>query len=160
MKKITQFVCVWVVLLQGCTGAVSPLETNKDLVRRYVDEVLNQKKMDKMEGYFTPDFSNHTKAAGNSLSGLKNFLVTMNKAFPERKTTIQHLVAEGDKVIVLAEWEGVQFDTYFGVPASYKRLTTTTSDVFRISNGKIAEHWDVTDNLDIMLAIDAVKRVK
>jgi predicted SnoaL-like aldol condensation-catalyzing enzyme len=68
----------------------------------------------------------------------KQFLSGFFQRFPDSHTTIDHILAEDDKVLVMMT--GTATDSQTG-----KRVTIKVEDLFRIENGTIAEHWDVVD---------------
>jgi predicted SnoaL-like aldol condensation-catalyzing enzyme len=66
------------------------------------------------------------------------FLGGFFQRFPDSRTTIDHILAEDDKVMVMIT--GNATDNQTG-----KRVTMKAADSYRIENGTIAEHWDVVD---------------
>lgn len=58
--------------------------------------------------------------------------------FPDSRTTIDHIVAEGDEVFSMLTTTATNKQTG-------KRVTIKSADLYRIEDGKIAEHWDVVD---------------
>jgi predicted ester cyclase len=69
---------------------------------------------------------------------------------------IQELVAEGDTVVSRIQWTGTNDGPYEGRPATGNKLVFSTSDFFRIENGKIAERWDVVETLARAVALGLV----
>lgn len=125
-------------MLDG-TAAVTDLdktETNKTLVRSFVDDILVNGKMEKLAGYFDGDnYIQHNPQIGDGLSGLGKALGEMAKAGITMKySTIHKVLGEGNFVLVASE------GTFAGKPTSFY-------DLFRIQNGKIAEHWDTIETI-------------
>jgi predicted SnoaL-like aldol condensation-catalyzing enzyme len=106
--------------------------TNKTLVRAFVDEFYVQGRTDKVAGYFDGDhFIQHSPLLADGLSSLKAAVLTAAKAgVAMRYDTIHKVLGEGDMVLVLSEGR------LAGMPTAFY-------DLFRVENGKIAEHWDV-----------------
>ena len=73
----------------------------------------------------------------------KQFLSGFFQRFPDSHTTIDHILAEDDKVLVMMT--GTAIDNQTG-----KQVTIKAADLFRIENGTIAEHWDVVDRSEIV----------
>ncbi len=125
-------------MLDG-TAAVTDLdktETNKTLVRSFVDDILVNGKMEKLAGYFDGDnYIQHNPQIGDGLSGLGKALGEMAKAGITMKySTIHKVLGEGNFVLVASE------GTFAGKPTSFY-------DLFRVQNGKIAEHWDTIETI-------------
>jgi predicted ester cyclase len=56
-------------------------------------------------------------------------------------------MTDGDRVLVVAQVQGtIQGDLpQFGITGSGQKLDVSTSHIFRLEHGKIAEHWEVVD---------------
>jgi predicted ester cyclase len=52
---------------------------------------------------------------------------------------------------------GTQTDTLFGIPPTGKRVQVNQINIEEIKDGKIAEHWRVTDELSLMKQLGVVK---
>ena len=70
--------------------------------------------------------------------GFKEHRRTFFEQFPDSYTTIDHIVAEGDKVFVMLTTTGTNKQTD-------KRIIVKSANLYRIENGTIAEDWDVVD---------------
>lgn len=115
---------------------LSKTEDNKRLVRAFVDDILVNGKMDRLQGYFDGDaYSQHNPQIADGLSGLGRALAAMTKAGITMKYEKIHLVL-GSGNFVLTASEG----TLGGQPVAFY-------DLFRVVNGKIAEHWDTIQSI-------------
>jgi steroid delta-isomerase-like uncharacterized protein len=102
---------------------------------------------------FADDYVNHqlSAAAPPLPPGLPpktatvNFFAARLKGLPDLKVTIQASLAEGDKAAASFLYEGTQQGPLYGVAPTGKRLSFTSCDIFRLSDGKIAEHWGMGD---------------
>ena len=122
----------------------SKLEANKNLVRRFVDEVKNQRKLDKLGDYFVTDYKEHNPVVasfGPGLSGYQRFLGHLFEAFPDDKVTIELLTADGDMVSYRASETGTHRAEFLKIPATGKHATWTEIQFFRVKDGKVVEHW-------------------
>jgi predicted ester cyclase len=87
------------------------------------------------------------------------FLQSLATAFPDFHTNIDHIAAEGDRVVVFTTTNGTHEGEFIfapGVPPSGKQVSFKTADMYRISNGQLVEHWDVIEILDMMSQIGAI----
>jgi predicted SnoaL-like aldol condensation-catalyzing enzyme len=111
-------------------------EENKKLVRAFVDDILVNGRMEKLQGYFNGDhYLQHNPQIGDGLSGLGAALGAMAKQGITMKYDKPPLVL-GSGNFVLTASEG----TFGGKP-------TVFYDLFRVENGKIAEHWDTIETV-------------
>lgn len=109
---------------------------NKALVKDFVATILMNGQFDKLGNYFDGDnYIQHNPAIGDGVSGLGAALEAMAKQGITMVYTKNHIVS-GEGNFVLAVSEG----TFAGKPTSFY-------DLFRIENGKIAEHWDVIETI-------------
>lgn len=108
--------------------------TNKKLVRSFVDDILVNGRMEKLAGYFDGDnYIQHNPQIGDKLSGLGAALEAMAKQGVTMKyDRIHKVLGEGNFVLVASE------GTFAGQHTSF-------FDLFRVENGKIAEHWDTIE---------------
>jgi steroid delta-isomerase-like uncharacterized protein len=75
---------------------------------------------------------------------------------PDLKVDILDMIAEGDKVATRYTVEGTHEGDLFGVPPTGRRVSIESFTVERVSDGRIREHWRVTDTLDMMQQLGAI----
>lgn len=111
-------------------------ESNKRLVRNFVDDILVNGKMDKLAGYFDGDnYIQHNPLIPDQLSGLGKALGEWAKqGITMKYDTIHKVFGQGNFVLVVSEGH------LAGKHSSFY-------DLFRVQNGKIAEHWDVIETI-------------
>ena len=111
-------------------------EANKAFVAQFVDDILVSGRMEKLAGYFDGDnYIQHNPGIANGLSGLGSALAALAKAGIAMKyDTIHKVLGEGNFVLVVSE------GSFGGEPTSFY-------DLFRVENGKIAEHWDTIETI-------------
>lgn len=109
-------------------------EANKKLVAAFVDDILVNGRMEKLQGYFDGDkYIQHNPQIADGLSGLGAALEEMAKQGVTMKYDKMHmLLGEGNFVLAVSE------GTFAGKHSAFY-------DLFRIENGKIAEHWDTIE---------------
>lgn len=122
--------------LDGPTEAVDldKTEANKALVKDFIETVLLGGQFDKMGGYFDGDtYIQHNTNIGDGLSGLGQALEAMAQQGVTMVYTANHMIlGEGNFVLAVSEGDfGGQHVAFY--------------DLFRLDNGKIAEHWDVIE---------------
>jgi predicted SnoaL-like aldol condensation-catalyzing enzyme len=112
-------------------------EANKALVRNFVDDILVNGRMEKLAGYFDGDnYIQHNPLIPDQLSGLGAKLGEWaGQGITMKYDTIHKVLGEGNFVLAVSE------GYLAGVHNSFY-------DLFRVENGKIAEHWDVIEAIE------------
>jgi predicted ester cyclase len=133
-------------------------ESNRELVRRYYEEVLNGRKVEILDELAVSDYDEHSPFPGqpNGLEGLKARAGALLSAFNPYVFTIRDLVAEGDTVV--AHWTNVatHSGSFMGIPPTGRVLTISGIDIHRLRDGKMAEHWHVVEELQMMQQLGLV----
>lgn len=111
-------------------------EENRKLVKQFVDDILVNGKMDKLAGYFNGDnYIQHNPNIPDNVSGLGKALSELAKqGITMKYDSVHKVLAEGNFVLVVSEGK------FGGKPTSFY-------DLFRVENGKIAEHWDTLETI-------------
>ncbi|MBX5204045.1 SnoaL-like domain-containing protein [Rhizobium sp. NZLR1] len=125
-------------MTDGPTEAVDLDKTaaNKKLVKNFVSDILVAGKMGKLAGYFDGEnYIQHNPQIADGLSGLGAALQAMAKAGVTMKyDRVHHVLGEGNFVLTVSE-------------GSFAGKHTSFYDLFRVENGKIAEHWDAIETI-------------
>ncbi len=129
------------------------LEENKAVVRKWI-ESYNNRNLD-FDEFIAIDYFDHANQVGRE--GLMQLFEMGLKAFPDWHETIEDIIAEGDKVWVLLTYSGTHTGEFMGLAPTGNKITTRAVDIYRIVNGKLAEYWNVTDNLHLFKPIGAIE---
>ena len=84
------------------------------------------------------------------IEGAKVFFAMLIAAFPDLQTSIEELIAEGDKAVVRLKVEGTNTGPIMGMPATGKRATWSVIDIHRMVDGTFVEHWSTSDTLGML----------
>ncbi|MEO8515358.1 MAG: hypothetical protein ABI426_01370, partial [Flavobacterium sp.] len=111
-------------------------EANKKLIRTYADDILINRKMEKAAGYYDGNnYIQHNPMVADQLSSIVTALGEWAKqGITLEYNKIHKVLGEGDFVLMVSEGH------FAGKPTSFY-------DLFRIENGKIAEHWDTIEEI-------------
>ena len=133
------------------------IEENKAIARRWNDEIWSKGNMAAVDGLMADDFVwlNVPPGVASDKEGFKQFETAALGAFSNKKCVIEDMVTEGDKVAVRWTWSGKHTGNYMGMPPTGKQVAMTGVSIIRITNGKIAEEWDESDNLGFMTQLGA-----
>lgn len=134
-------------------------EQNKALVRKLVEEVINQGNISMIDEFLIPDFVEHEELPPGIPPGReapKVLFTMLRSAFPDLKATIEHLIAEGDEVVLHMTWTGTHEGEFMGIPPTGKRISINVIDILGIAEGKFVEHWGVMDSMAMMQQLGVV----
>ncbi len=111
-------------------------EDNRELVKNFLYDVMQGKRPEKTADYFNGDiYIQHNTGIADGLSGLGAALSALaEQGIQMIYTTTHQVLAQGNFVLAVSE------GTFGGAPTSYY-------DLWRVENGKIAEHWDVMETI-------------
>ena len=111
-------------------------EENRELVQNFLYDVMQGNNLDKTPDYFDGDnYIQHNSGIADGVSGLNAALGALAEQGISMVYDDVHMVlAQGNFVLAVSE------GTFGGTPTSYY-------DLWRVENGKIAEHWDVMETI-------------
>ena len=134
------------------------VEDNKAIIRAYVETVWNHKQLDRAEEVVASDFLDRAPLPGQApgLEGAKRKWGMFLTAVPDLRVTIEDLVAEGDKVAVRRSYAGTHQGELLGIPATGKQVRIGSISIFRLAEGKIAEHWEQWDRLALLQQLGVI----
>ena len=133
-----------------------PTEENKAIVRRY-QEALNANDLDALGDVVAADIRMPDILPGfpQGIEGAKQIQQVTLAGAPDFHTTIEDLIAEGDRVAARITMTGTQTGEFFGVPPSGRPFKITGMYIARIANGKIVEHRGVEDAVGLVRQLGA-----
>ena len=133
-------------------------QDNSAIVRRFVDEVINQGKMGSAEEFVWEDVVEQVPLPGQGpgLEGLKDVLRGMRSAFPDIDFSIKEQVCEGDKVVSRFEWTGTHKEEFMGVPATGRQVRVWGVVIDRLEAGRIKDTRILMDALGLMMQLGAL----
>lgn len=119
---------------------------NKEVVRRFNIEVIQNGDEAEFSALMAPGFVNHAAPPGapNGPESMWNtFQNVLRPALSNLTVTIHDQIAEGDKVTTRKTISGVHTGALLGVPATGREVAIAVIDIVRVQNGQYAEHWGV-----------------
>src|SRR5919112_405956 len=122
-------------------------QENKYLVRREQEELWNHTgDLDAAEELY---------AAGQA-EAAKQEAANFRQGFPDVISTIEDLIAEGDKVVARWRSRATHQGEYMGIAPSGNEVEFTGISFYRVEGGKIAQSWNIEDQLGLMRQIEVV----
>ena len=133
-------------------------EENKAVVRQ-IEEAWNAGNLDALDQFFAPNFTPHNPpGAPTNLAEAKAFYQMAISAFPDRKTTVEDILGDGDQVAVRIRMTGTNRGGLpaLGIPANDKPVDIEWIGIYRLQGGKVLEHRAVMDLMGLMQQIGPV----
>jgi predicted ester cyclase len=127
-------------------------EDNKRLVLRWKDEIWNKRNVNIVDELYAPDYIGHIVGAPGPVRGrqaLKQMIAPYLAAF-DIHIKSEFLIAEGDMVAVYDTFRFKHTGAFQGIPPTGKEATLTSTDIYRIVDGKIVEQWTEANMLSLM----------
>ena len=134
------------------------MSANKALVQRLYDEVAGQGNIDLIDELVDENMIEHEEFPGvePNREGVKAVFRLFRSAFPDLRFEALQSVEEGDLVCVMARITGTHREEFMGMPATGKPIDVTAFDLLRIRDGRIVEHWGLTDSMTMMVQLGAI----
>ena len=122
-------------------------DENKRLVRRFLEEVWNQVKLDVADELVHPDYWNNE---GHGPEAVKRNVRAFKTAFPNLHDTIEQLIAEDNFVVARITRRGTHLGTFRDVyEATGYQIEICELCIWRIEDGKLREGWFAAHELSL-----------
>jgi predicted ester cyclase len=109
----------------------------KAVVRRLIDEVMNDGRLDVLEELYAPQLA----------GGARRWIAAFLESFPDVRMEIIELIAEGEKVVGRFRCSATNLGPWRGRPATGRRFERVDDVyIYRVREGRIAEAWGLEDN--------------
>jgi predicted ester cyclase len=139
-------------------ATLSRTEQNKRIIRR-VEEAWQADDWETLDELFAPDMVSHAAVPflPSGPKGWKTAHRQMRRAVPDRRVTIEDMVAESDRVAVRCRMVGTNLGglPWADVEPNGNRIDMEWISIYRIEGGKVAEHWAINDMLKLVQQIGA-----
>jgi steroid delta-isomerase-like uncharacterized protein len=134
------------------------VEESKALYRHFVEEVINNGKFDEIPGLYTEDYVDHSAPPGApaGIDGVRGVFTMFRTAFPDVHFVIDDMVGENDLVATRVTGQGTQDGPFMAFPPSGRHAVWGSKGIFRVKDGKIAEHWGMPDLVALLGQIGAL----
>ena len=132
-------------------------DEGKRLYMRLATEVLNGKNLEVVDEIIARDLVEHVagEARQTGAEGFKAARQRRNAVFPDWSVRVDDLIAEGDKVVVRATGSGTHRGEFMGIAPTGRRIRVTWIAIYRVKDGKLAEHWQNIDELGLLKQLGA-----
>jgi len=134
---------------------------NKEIIRRYLEEVVNTGKVDKIEKFISPDYVEvyEGKRYPLGIKGAREHILGVRQTYPDLKVTVEQQIAEGERVATSIVAQGTHRGVWMGIKPTGQVITFTGVNIDRVVGGKIVEHGGAANMLEPLLAAGAIRVV-
>jgi len=124
------------------------IQQNRALIKTYFDEVWSKGNVELLDELLSPDYINHTPTSPNPIpgpEGLKPIVLEMRKGFPDLHYEIEDLIITPNRIVARTIVRGTHMGQLWGMHPTKKTFEISQINIEYIEDGKISEHWRVTD---------------
>jgi predicted ester cyclase len=132
-----------------------------ELVRRCFDELFRARDFAAFERHCAERFFDHNPPAGAREGGIastREGLRRLLEGLPDLEARIDDLLAQGDLVFVRSTFTGTHLGELMGLQPTGKRLKLEIWHLFRVRDGKLAEHRAQSDTIMLLRQVAASAR--
>ena len=134
-------------------------KSNKEIVEYFCEMLFNRHDMSILNDVMLDNYIQHNANVPTGKEGFKQFFQATFKAVPDFKCNIKKVIAEGDLVAVYSTTSGTHKGAWIGPGATGNKLSYDVVDIFRVQDGKIAEHWDVADTFKLFRQVGVIEEL-
>lgn len=134
---------------------------NKAIIRRLMDEVWNQRKLNVLDEICAPNFIIYDPSVpdlSRGPAGAKQYIGLFCAAFPDIQITVDDLFAEGDKVALRWSARGTHTGELMGIAPTGRPVAVTGHAIYRIAKGQIEEDWITGDTLGVLQQLGVIPK--
>src|SRR4030067_234908 len=130
---------------------------NKVAVRQIIEEAFNKGNLTVVDGVMAAEYVYHSSSGdAKGPDGFKQMINMFRTAFPDINSTIEDIVAEGDKVATRATLQGTHQGNFMGIAPTGKKINVVASGLIRFTGSKEVEAWGNMDMLSMYQQLGVV----
>jgi predicted ester cyclase len=127
-------------------------EDNKVAVRRLIEDLFNTGDLGIADEVLSDDYLDHSPSHPG-MAGPENVKRSVSEwlaAFPDTLSTVEDMVAEGDRVAARWTTRATHEAEFMEIAPTGNRIDVTWFGLFRLSEGRIVESWDTFNVVEMM----------
>ena len=155
-REKEQQCCLWYA--NSTNRNAMPTADNKNVIRTFIEQVLNEGQLERLDELVVQDFVELDPLPGQSQGreGLKEVIRQMRASFPDMHWVVDEMIAEADKVCTRFTWTGTQRGPFLGVPATGRHVTVKGVVIDRLVAAMMADSRILMDTLGMMQQLGVV----
>jgi steroid delta-isomerase-like uncharacterized protein len=134
---------------------------NKEVALRWVEEVWNQGNLDLIDELHAEAYVRHHDSDGGAgREHYKRHVSNVMKLIPDSHCRVEHVIAEGDMVVLRLITTGTHQGRYGDVEPTGRRLEFQAVELLRIVDGQIVESWHSYDRLTLLTQMGSAQSIE
>ncbi|WP_254530237.1 ester cyclase [Natrinema gelatinilyticum] len=135
-------------------------EENKEIVRKFPEEVISEQNIDLIDEIATEDVIDHHDTFGKTQGreALKETTEYLYEAFSGPSATVKDVVAESNRVAIRWSSRGIHEGEFMGFEPTGKAYVIEVTMFARMKDGKIAERWVLSDTLGMLQQFGVIEQ--
>jgi predicted ester cyclase len=132
---------------------MTSMETNKQTVDEFITALFTKGDLTAVDRYLDPSFVNHDPplpGAPSGPEGMRQAAEVFRRAFPDWRSDVQHLIADGDLVAENFIARGTHQGSVMGEAPTGREIVLKGVNIFRLADGRIVERWGHLDQLGLL----------
>lgn len=143
------------------TSQTDSIAANIKMYTHTWDEIVNHGKLDMFnDSNFTKDVVMHANPDIVGIDSARAYYANYLTGFSNIVFTIKDVFGQGNKLVKYWNFSGTHTGTFFGIPATGKKVSLDGVTLVRMQNGKIAEERDFFDNYEFMKQLGLIPETK
>ena len=132
---------------------------NKELVRRFIAEVVNTGDVGLVSDFVSPDCveTDGKVRVVSGIEGMADHIRGVRTTYPDLQLTVERQIAEDDWVATQITARGTHRGEWLGIRPTGRQLVFTGVNVDRIGRGRIVEHGGAANMLEPLLEAGALR---
>jgi steroid delta-isomerase-like uncharacterized protein len=142
-------------------GGMTTTTHNKQLVEEFISALFTDGDLTAVDRYLDPDCIDHDPpllGAPDGPEGLRQVAALFRQAFPDWRSDVEHMIAEGDLVAEHFVAHGTHRGSVMGESPTGHDVVLRGVNIFRITDGKIVERWGRLDDLGLLQQLGLAQR--
>jgi predicted SnoaL-like aldol condensation-catalyzing enzyme len=132
------------------------LVKNKRIIGAFAESVFVNKNLSALEQFMRNDYIQHNPLVKQGASGFREFFSAWFASVPDWRYLLKKIIADENEVWVYGTYAGTLEKEWLGIRAAGQKYAFDAVDVFRLEEGKLAEHWDVMDIYGLFKQLGAI----
>jgi predicted ester cyclase len=138
---------------------MTDINANKQVVVSFIDALFSKGDLAAVDQYLDPGFLNHDPplpGAPAGPEGMRQAAAVFRAAFPDWRSDVEQLVAEGDLVVEVFTARGTHRGELLGAAPTGREVVLRGVNIFRLAGGQIVERWGRLDELGLLRQLGLV----
>ncbi|MBS1600689.1 MAG: ester cyclase [Bacteroidetes bacterium] len=124
-----------------------------NVIRQVVEKGFGNADMNIIDQFIADNWIEHQQTLKGGKEVLKKAIMSLAKAFPDRRYELANHSVVGDTVWVHYKFSAIHAGAFMGIEPTGKKIMIDVMDIARIQNGQIIEHWGIPDRFTLLMQL-------